>query len=45
MASRLGHQTVAAATTPGVKLIFELTNRCNFSCLHCIRAEDGPKHF
>lgn len=28
----------------GVKLIFELTNRCNFSCVHCIRAEDGPHH-
>ena len=28
----------------GVKLIFELTNRCNFSCVHCIRSEDGPYH-
>lgn len=32
------------ATPSGVKLIFELTNRCNFSCVHCIRAEDGPHH-
>lgn len=30
---------------PGVKLIFELTNLCNFSCLHCIRDEAGPKHY
>lgn len=29
-------------TPSGVKLIFELTNRCNFSCVHCIRAEDKP---
>ncbi len=28
----------------GVKLIFELTNLCNFSCVHCIRDEEGPKH-
>ncbi len=27
------------------KLIFELTNLCNFSCVHCIRDEDGPKHY
>ena len=32
------------ARPSGVKLIFELTNRCNFSCVHCIRAEDGPHH-
>lgn len=32
------------ATLSGVKLIFELTNRCNFSCVHCIRSEDGPHH-
>jgi len=31
-------------TPSGVKLIFELTNRCNFSCVHCIREEDGPYH-
>jgi len=32
-------------TTPqGIKLIFELTNRCNFSCVHCIRSEDGPHY-
>jgi MoaA/NifB/PqqE/SkfB family radical SAM enzyme len=29
----------------GVKLIFELTNRCNFSCVHCIRAEDEPHDY
>lgn len=29
----------------GVKLIFELTNLCNFSCVHCIRDEEGPKHY
>jgi MoaA/NifB/PqqE/SkfB family radical SAM enzyme len=29
-------------TQSGVKLIFELTNRCNFSCGHCIRSEDEP---
>lgn len=34
-----------AATQSGVKLIFELTNRCNFSCVHCIRAEDGPHDY
>lgn len=28
-----------------MKLIFELTNLCNFSCVHCIRDEEGPKHF
>lgn len=33
-----------AVTSSGIKLIFELTNRCNFSCVHCIRAEDGPHH-
>jgi MoaA/NifB/PqqE/SkfB family radical SAM enzyme len=32
------------AIPSGVKLIFELTNRCNFSCVHCIRSEDGPHH-
>ncbi|MFO0698134.1 MAG: radical SAM protein [Nitrospira sp.] len=36
---------VPGTVTPsGVKLIFELTSRCNFSCVHCIRAEDGPHH-
>lgn len=30
---------------PGIKLIFELTNLCNFSCTHCIREEKGPKSF
>ncbi len=30
---------------PGAKLIFELTNLCNFSCVHCIREEDGPHSF
>jgi MoaA/NifB/PqqE/SkfB family radical SAM enzyme len=29
----------------GVKLIFELTNLCNFSCIHCIRDEEGAKRF
>jgi MoaA/NifB/PqqE/SkfB family radical SAM enzyme len=29
----------------GVKLIFELTNLCNFSCVHCIREEGGAKSF
>lgn len=33
------------ATPSGVKLIFELTNRCNFSCVHCIRTEDGSHHY
>jgi len=28
-----------------VKLIFELTNLCNFSCLHCIREEPGARRF
>ena len=32
------------ATQLGIKLIFELTNRCNFSCVHCIRTEDGPHY-
>ncbi len=27
------------------KIIFELTNLCNFSCIHCLRSEDGPKHY
>lgn len=27
------------------KLIFELTNLCNFSCVHCLRNEGGPKDF
>lgn len=37
---------VPETTTPsGVKLIFELTNRCNFSCVHCIRSEDGPHSY
>lgn len=31
-------------TPSGIKLIFELTNRCNFSCVHCIREETGPYH-
>lgn len=29
-------------TSQGVKLIFELTNLCNFHCTHCIRSESGP---
>jgi len=29
----------------GLKIIFELTNLCNFSCVHCIRTEDGAKRF
>ncbi len=29
----------------GAKLIFELTNLCNFSCVHCIREEEGPHSF
>lgn len=28
--------------TQGVKLIFELTSLCNFSCTHCIREEGAP---
>ena len=28
-----------------MKLIFELTNLCNFSCVHCIRDEEGVKRF
>lgn len=35
---------LGTVTPSGVKLIFELTNRCNFSCVHCIRGEDGPYH-
>ncbi len=27
------------------KIIFELTNLCNFSCTYCIREEEGPKHY
>jgi MoaA/NifB/PqqE/SkfB family radical SAM enzyme len=43
-------QSRAAAPAPdtqrqGVKLILELTNLCNFSCTHCIRDEEGAKHF
>jgi MoaA/NifB/PqqE/SkfB family radical SAM enzyme len=30
------------AELPGVKLIFELTSLCNFSCTHCIREEGEP---
>jgi MoaA/NifB/PqqE/SkfB family radical SAM enzyme len=33
------------AKTQGVKLIFELTNLCNFSCIHCIRDEAGPTQY
>lgn len=29
----------------GMKVIFELTNLCNFSCIHCIRDEEGDKRF
>ncbi len=29
----------------GVKLIFELTNLCNFSCVHGVRSEEGGKGF
>ncbi len=29
----------------GAKLIFELTNLCNFSCVHCLREEEGPHSF
>jgi len=32
------------AIASGIKLIFELTNRCNFGCVHCIRSEDGPHY-
>ena len=35
----------ARPRSEGRKLIFELTNLCNFSCVHCIRDEDGPKHY
>ncbi len=28
-----------------VKIIFETTNLCNFSCVHCIRSEDGFKQY
>jgi MoaA/NifB/PqqE/SkfB family radical SAM enzyme len=41
-------QTKHASLTderPGIKLIFELTNLCNFSCSHCIREEEGAKNF
>lgn len=31
-----------AAEPQGVKLIFELTSLCNFSCTHCIREEGEP---
>ncbi len=37
--------TPGTITPFGVKLIFELTNRCNFGCVHCIRSEDGPHHY
>ncbi len=29
----------------GIKIIFETTNLCNFSCVHCIRNEDGAKQY
>ena len=29
----------------GIKIIFELTNLCNFSCIHCLRSEEGEKRF
>ncbi|MCB9067122.1 MAG: radical SAM protein [Calditrichae bacterium] len=28
-----------------IKIIFELTNLCNFSCIHCIRHEGGLTHY
>lgn len=36
-------ERAAGARRPGMKLIFELTDRCNFSCTHCLRGEDGAK--
>lgn len=30
---------------PGIKLIFELTDVCNFRCTHCIREEGGTGTF
>ena len=35
----------ARTRSESCKLIFELTNLCNFSCVHCIRDEDGPKQY
>jgi MoaA/NifB/PqqE/SkfB family radical SAM enzyme len=45
MEPRALRRAAGATTKQGVKLIFELTNRCNFSCVHCIRDEEGPKHY
>ena len=44
MEPRARQRAAGASTKQGVKLIFELTNLCNFSCVHCIRDEEGPKH-
>ncbi len=33
------------ANGQGVKIIFELTNVCNFGCTHCIRNEHGPADY
>jgi MoaA/NifB/PqqE/SkfB family radical SAM enzyme len=32
-------------TSQGVKLIFELTNLCNFHCTYCIRSEEEPHDY
>jgi MoaA/NifB/PqqE/SkfB family radical SAM enzyme len=45
MEPRAVRRASGAPTMQGVKLIFELTNLCNFSCVHCIRDEEGPKHY
>ncbi len=29
----------------GFKIIFELTNQCNFHCLHCLRNEESSKRY
>ena len=29
----------------GVKIIFELTNLCNFNCVHCVREQENSKQY
>ncbi len=45
MVSSMAEPSAPATTSQGVKLIFELTNLCNFHCIHCIRSEAGPHQY
>jgi MoaA/NifB/PqqE/SkfB family radical SAM enzyme len=38
-------KTPIITKSQGVKIIFELTNLCNFNCFHCIREQENSKQY